>query len=331
MLQDSRGAAPAAVTAPETTPSAGATSVNGRDSSRYKRPRSITAASRSRLPRRRQSGVEEIQDVVVQDPPVLECRAERALGEGAERRAGHDSSKRRSWHEPERGPDGRQRTARRRDPRLFPRATSRRAFRAARPTACGPCRSGDPSALPISLATVSLPAAVSAATKPIIAAPVACVVTASSAASAARPVFAIAFPAPRRPPRSSAMPSSVLRRRPSREVTDAARNVTISSTQPCQPAVTIDRSADTGADDRSRRRDGPRAISGGGDDHIQRRAGREGAKRVGSRRGDRVVSHQRRGPQHAGGRHRHRQVVVQPDGNRLRQAATAAAANGTAE
>ena len=42
--------------------------------------------------------------------------------------------------------------------------------------------------------------------------------------------------APRRPPRSSAIPSSVLRRRPRRELIEAARNVASSSTQPCQPS-----------------------------------------------------------------------------------------------
>src|SRR5688500_12746978 len=47
----------------------------------------------------------------------------------------------------------------------------------------------------------------------------------------------MALPAPRRPPRSSAIPSSVLRRKPRREVTTATAKVASRRAQPPQPAV----------------------------------------------------------------------------------------------
>jgi hypothetical protein len=62
-----------------------------------------------------------------------------------------------------------------------------------------------PQAFPISLATVSLPPAVSDATSASSAALVYGVVAATKAAAAAMPQLAIALPAPRRPPRSSAI------------------------------------------------------------------------------------------------------------------------------
>src|SRR5207237_1398610 len=81
-----------------------------------------------------------------------------------------------------------------------------------------------PHAFPISLATVSLPPAMSAAAKATSAIGAYGVVTAATAAMTATPQFAIALPAPRRPPRSSAMPSSDFRFSPSRDAIDAARN-----------------------------------------------------------------------------------------------------------
>src|SRR5262249_7628082 len=93
-----------------------------------------------------------------------------------------------------------------------------------------------PHALPISLATVSLPPAASDAAIASRAAAAYGVVTAAIAAAAATPQLAIALPAPRRPPRSSAIPSTIFRRRPSRDEIDAARNVANSSSQAPMPA-----------------------------------------------------------------------------------------------
>ena len=139
-----------------------------------------------------------------------------------------------------------------------------RPERRARDTSGGPtpCRSRSP--------IVSLPPATSAATNAASAGPVAYVSADSTAAIAATPVFAIALPAPRRPPRSSAMPSSVLRRRPSRDVTTASANVTRRSVHPPQPGRQQNRDAEHRADDRARRRDGPREIAGGRDDGVDR-------------------------------------------------------------
>src|SRR5204862_1473282 len=97
-------------------------------------------------------------------------------------------------------------------------------------------RYGDrPQALPISLATVSLPPAVSEATIASRADDVYGVAMAAMAATAATPQFAIALPAPRRPARSSAIPSRTLRCSPNREETEAARNVRNSSTHARPP------------------------------------------------------------------------------------------------
>src|SRR5262249_21602083 len=92
-----------------------------------------------------------------------------------------------------------------------------------------------PHALPISLATVSLPPATSDATSATSAALACGVVIAANAAALATPQLAIALPAPRRPPRSSAIPRTILRLSPSLEVTAAARNVANSSSHAPAP------------------------------------------------------------------------------------------------
>src|SRR5437764_15339962 len=74
-----------------------------------------------------------------------------------------------------------------------------------------------PHALPISLATVSLPPAVSAATIAMLHCDTSAVVTAAAAAMVATPQLPIALPAPLRPLFSSAMPSSALRCNPRRD------------------------------------------------------------------------------------------------------------------
>ena len=89
--------------------------------------------------------------------------------------------------------------------------------------------------MPISLATVSLPPAASAETIASSAVSRYGDRTASAAANAARPVFAMALPGPRRPPRSSAMPRTALRLRPSREDTAATKNEANSSVHPPMP------------------------------------------------------------------------------------------------
>ena len=94
-----------------------------------------------------------------------------------------------------------------------------------------------PQALPISLATVSLAPATSAAVSASSARSRWGEAAATAAATAARPVLARALPGPRRPPRSSAMPSRTFRRSPSRVVTVATRNAESSRVQPCQPAA----------------------------------------------------------------------------------------------
>src|SRR4029077_11189671 len=93
-----------------------------------------------------------------------------------------------------------------------------------------------PHALPISLATVSLPPALNAATSASSEADWYGVVAAAIAAAAATPQFAIALPAPRRPPRSSAIPRRTLRVKPNRDVIDAMTKVTSSSTHAPPPA-----------------------------------------------------------------------------------------------
>src|SRR4029079_18226823 len=82
-----------------------------------------------------------------------------------------------------------------------------------------------PQALPTSLATVSLPPAVNAVTSATSAAPGKGVQTAAIAATAATPQFAKAFPAPRRPPRSSAIPNVILRVSPSLDAAVARKKV----------------------------------------------------------------------------------------------------------
>ena len=123
--------------------------------------------------------------------------------------------------------------------------------------------------------------------------------TASSAATAATPVLAIALPAPRRPPRSSAMPSSVLRRRPSRELIDAARNVASSSAQPGQPVVTAISDADERAGHGTRRVTVPRPITQPRDDDIRGRGEDDRLAPAQIAGHDEVVAHERQRPEHA--------------------------------
>ena len=92
-----------------------------------------------------------------------------------------------------------------------------------------------PQALPTSLAIVSLDAVTSAATIARRGRSARAMPRQMSAAQAAMPVFAIALPGPRRPPRSSAIPTSALRLNPRRVARATLTNETMSSVQPCQP------------------------------------------------------------------------------------------------
>ena len=104
--------------------------------------------------------------------------------------------------------------------------------------------------------------------------------SATTAAIAATPVLAIALPGPRRPPRSSAMPSSslALEAQPRRHRRGDERDE--QQRQPCQPSADEDRDADERAGHGAGRRHRPRAMAGPRDQQVERRAA------AGSRRGD---------------------------------------------
>src|SRR5262249_1610367 len=242
----SRGAAPTAVRAPEMNPRAGATSVKGRARSTYARGAlrgsEVLGFKSSRLndrdgDRRGDRRVDEVQHVVVQDTRSFDRRRQGAF----DQRAG-------GWGV------AATTTGRIADPGTRPAATpiAASANAAVRPAAVpsgdiapgvpGLTRLNDvtrnvdrPQALPISLATVSLPPAASDATSAISAAFRCGVGTAAIAAAAATPQFAIAFPAPRRPARSSAIPSTIWRLSPSLEVIEAARKAANNSSHAPAP------------------------------------------------------------------------------------------------
>ena len=152
-----------------------------------------------------------------------------------------------------------------------------------------------PNALPISLAIVSLPAAVIAVRSRR--APVrwhTC--RGDDCRDAATPVLAMAFPAPRRPPRSSAMLRSDLRRKPTRDATDARTNVSEQQHQPCQPApIQIDRPDDGAAD-----RPGVETVRARRPSHATRRltpaASGSAASPRRAMRSNEVLAHQRQRP-----------------------------------
>ena len=105
--QDSAGAAPAAVTAPEAKPRAGATSVNGRESSIQSRARGLvharplmSSAANAAMP-----VLMKFSDVVVQDSWSFERRAEAAFDERSDSGRGDDGDERRARHDPERHGD----------------------------------------------------------------------------------------------------------------------------------------------------------------------------------------------------------------------------------
>ena len=220
-LHTSRGCAPTAVSAPETKPE------RGRDererAGELERTCARSTSATAPIPAMSASagakrGVHEVQHVVVQDTRPFERRAQRALGERPDRRrrrpprpaqADRDQAERRRDR-------GEQRPTRRR-PRACPRARSRRTFPAARAANVATSHVVLPQALPISLAIVSLAAGDERRDEREARAdrPASCR-RQTSAAQAAMPVLAIALPGPRRPPRSSAMPRSVLRLKPRR-------------------------------------------------------------------------------------------------------------------
>jgi len=93
-----------------------------------------------------------------------------------------------------------------------------------------------PNALPISLAIVSLAAVTIAVTPARIAGDGSRMPMEITAAHAKTPVLAIALPGPRRPPRSSAMPSAAFRLWPMSVVAAAKANAANSNDQACHPA-----------------------------------------------------------------------------------------------
>ena len=253
---------------------------------------------------------------------MLERRAERALREGAERRAGHDSSKRR-WSARARArprwPPAHTRTTR---PAAVPSSEIAPGVPGGTADSVWTSKVRRPNALPISLATVSLPPAVSAATKPIIAAPVACVVDREQRRE--RRDAGVGDRVARAAPSAALLRDAEQRLAPQPEPRGDRRGEKRDHQQhPALPAGGRRRSSTPmqRADDRL-----PTSRRSARDVRRRRRptfsasADRDRCENAwAAADGDRVVLHQRRGPQHAGGRHRHGQVVVQPDRNRFRQ------------